>query len=30
MSIEWRMAIGAAIGFCLGIPLGFLIEWSLS
>jgi ABC-type nitrate/sulfonate/bicarbonate transport system permease component len=30
MTVEWRMAMGAAIGFCLGTSLGFLIEWSLS
>jgi ABC-type nitrate/sulfonate/bicarbonate transport system permease component len=30
MTIEWRMAMGAAIGFCLGTPLGFLIDWWLA
>jgi ABC-type nitrate/sulfonate/bicarbonate transport system permease component len=27
VTIEWRMAIGAAIGFVFGTSLGFLIEW---
>jgi ABC-type nitrate/sulfonate/bicarbonate transport system permease component len=30
VSLAWRMAIGAMIGFCLGTPLGFLIDWWVS
>jgi hypothetical protein len=30
MSDEWRMAIGAMVGFCLGTPLGWIIDRWLS